>query len=74
VASRKTQQRSRNVNTSPTLLSALRAAACRPMTPAERREQRISYIVSETGYSRDQVAAWLDKHVHGEQFSTPGKK
>ena len=32
------------------------------MTPAERRAQRISFIVGQTGFDRERVADWLDRH------------
>lgn len=50
------------MNTCPTLLEALRKAAQHKMTPAERRAQRISFIVGMTGFPREQVAEWLDRH------------
>jgi hypothetical protein len=45
-----------------TLQQIAEAARNHVMTPAERHAQRVSFIVGMTGYPREQVTAWLDKH------------
>jgi hypothetical protein len=51
---------------SPGLQAALDRAAKHAMTPEERREQRLSFVMgmlpSENKMTREQVAAFLDKH------------
>jgi hypothetical protein len=52
------------IPTDPQLLEALRAAAARPLSRAERRAQRISFIYScldaSSGVSKGQIAQALD--------------
>lgn len=46
----------------PELDALIEKAKAHVMTPAERRAQRISFIVGQTGFDRDRVADWLDRH------------
>lgn len=45
--------------TSPALLARLAQAAKHVMTPEERRQQRLSFIAGQTGYSRDLIVSVL---------------
>lgn len=56
------------------LTSLLQAAASHRMTPDEIRAQRISFIVGQTGLTREQVSEWLDRHYGRPTPSPSGRE
>jgi hypothetical protein len=50
-----------DIVTDPLLLASLRAAAVLHMPAAELREQCISFVIGQTGATREQIVAEMDK-------------